>query len=412
MATITRYPSSCIANSGWSNSEINYVIDNDQTSGGSPYNSTASAFFSFDFSQIPADATIVNVVTTIKYEVQGTISYRICKDATSTTSYTSLQSSPTTVYSNNTNSKVRTDSFNSPQDVIDNLNNDIGILRNNRFCIRLYENKYFGGDIYYIRIDIEYTSTSTISTNVSPSNSGTVSGGGTYTDGDSVTLTATPATGYKFSKWQKDGVDDGETSATRTITVSGDATYTAVFVLKTYKITTEVTPAGGGAVSGGGTYSYGSTATLTATPATGYRFVKWQKGGADDGNTSTTRTITVKAKATYTAVFALNSYNITKTLSHATLSNSSTTIQHGSSYSSTVIADTNYAIDTVTVTMGGTDITSTAYSNGSISIASVTGNISITVTTTLVQLPEISSVSIAPNPVNAGQGLVLTVVFT
>ena len=36
----------------------------------------------------------------------------------------------------------------------------------------------------------------------------------------------------------------------------------------------------------------------------------------------------------------------------------------------------------VTVTMGGTDITSTAYSNGVISIASVTGNLVITVTET------------------------------
>jgi len=80
----------------------------------------------------------------------------------------------------------------------------------------------------------------------------------------------------------------------------------------------------------------------------------------------------VQSGGSYTATFVINTYNISKTLSHATLSNAATTIQHGSSYTSTVTADTDYALDAVTVTMGGTDITTTSYSNGTISIASVT----------------------------------------
>lgn len=44
--------------------------------------------------------------------------------------------------------------------------------------------------------------------------------------GKQVTLTATPNAGYKFVKWS-----DGNTSATRTITVTGKATYTAIFEL-------------------------------------------------------------------------------------------------------------------------------------------------------------------------------------
>lgn len=76
-------------------------------------------------------------------------------------------------------------------------------------------------------------------------------------------------------------------------------------------------------------------------------------------------------------------YNISKTLgSHAVMSNSATSILEGEAYSSTVGTDlATYSIQSVVVTMGGVDITSTAYSNGTISIASVTGNISITVTT-------------------------------
>lgn len=54
-----------------------------------------------------------------------------------------------------------------------------------------------------------------------------------------------------------------------------------------------------GSVTGGGTYAGGTTATLTATPNSGYHFVQWQ-----DGNTQNPRTITVTGDATYTATFA------------------------------------------------------------------------------------------------------------
>ena len=53
---------------------------------------------------------------------------------------------------------------------------------------------------------------------------GTVSGAGSYADGATATLTATPKEGYLFVKWQ-----DGNTDNPRTITVTADATYTAYF---------------------------------------------------------------------------------------------------------------------------------------------------------------------------------------
>ena len=56
---------------------------------------------------------------------------------------------------------------------------------------------------------------------------GTVSGSGTYTEGTEVTLIAKAKTGYVFSKWT-----DGNTSASRTITVSEAKQYVAVFVKK------------------------------------------------------------------------------------------------------------------------------------------------------------------------------------
>lgn len=122
---------------------------------------------------------------------------------------------------------------------------------------------------------------------------GSVSGGGTYEHGKTATLTATPATGYKFKQWS-----DGSTANPRTITVTADATYTAQFEKLTYNISATASPAEGGTISGAGVYSYGDTATLTATPATGYAFKQWS-----DGNTSASRSFTVTAAASYTAIF-------------------------------------------------------------------------------------------------------------
>ena len=53
---------------------------------------------------------------------------------------------------------------------------------------------------------------------------GTVTGGRQYYVGESATLKATAKSGYVFAGWE-----DGEKNATRTITVSSDATYTANF---------------------------------------------------------------------------------------------------------------------------------------------------------------------------------------
>ena len=70
--------------------------------------------------------------------------------------------------------------------------------------------------------------TFTITTAVTPSGSGTVTGGGTYAKGTSVELRAIANAGYEFSKWS-DGVIDNP----RSITVSGNKSYTAQFVAVT-----------------------------------------------------------------------------------------------------------------------------------------------------------------------------------
>ena len=64
---------------------------------------------------------------------------------------------------------------------------------------------------------------------------GTVAGSGTYVIGESVTLTAAPAEGYKFTGWS-----DGNNSSSRTITVNDNATYTATFESDSMKVTSKL----------------------------------------------------------------------------------------------------------------------------------------------------------------------------
>lgn len=73
-------------------------------------------------------------------------------------------------------------------------------------------------------------------------------------------------------------------------------------------------------------------------------------------------------------------YSVTTTLTNATVSGGAASVEAKQPYTATLSATSGYELKTVKITMGGTDITSSAYSNGTINIASVTGNIVITAT--------------------------------
>lgn len=105
---------------------------------------------------------------------------------------------------------------------------------------------------------------------------------------------------------------------------------------------------------------------------------------SSNGVTSKTITITVVDND---EPVTTTTYTVTNNLTNVTTSNSATSVDENSAYSATLTADTGYTLDTVTVTMGGEDITSTVYSDGVITIASVTGNISITCTATATEQP-------------------------
>ena len=77
-------------------------------------------------------------------------------------------------------------------------------------------------------------------------------------------------------------------------------------------------------------------------------------------------------------------YTITRNLSGVNSSNSSNSVIECNGYTTTLTLASGYQNMSVTVTMGGVDITSSALSDNVVSIASVTGNVVITATATQI----------------------------
>ena len=153
--------------------------------------------------------------------------------------------------------------------------------------------------------------TYTITVTADPTAGGSVTGAGGYGEGATATLTATANTGYTFINWTE-GNEVVSTNATYTFTVTGDRTLVANFSLNSYAISAVASPTAGGSVTGADTYNYGATATLTATPNTGYSFVNWTQGGVEV-STNPSYSFTVTEAADFVANFSLNSYQIMAT---------------------------------------------------------------------------------------------------
>lgn len=116
---------------------------------------------------------------------------------------------------------------------------------------------------------------------------GTLNSGDVVPSGGHVTVTATPATGYRVAGWMVDGSYTASTSDSYTWADSGltdNPNVTAVFEKSTYDVlfqssddsmgTVSATVAGAKIVSGQSAY-YGNELVFTASPADGYRVEYW-----------------------------------------------------------------------------------------------------------------------------------------
>ena len=169
-------------------------------------------------------------------------------------------------------------------------------------------------DTAFMAIFTEAVSTPTITVTVNDATMGSA----TYTlDGNTAVLTATPNEGYEFTGWS-----DGNTENPRTVTVTSDTAFVAIFTET--ETTPTITVTVNDATMGSATYTLdGNTAVLTATPNEGYEFTAW-----NDGNTENPRTVTVTSDTAFVAIFTETETTptITVTVNDATMGSATYTL--------------------------------------------------------------------------------------
>lgn len=214
-------------------------------------------------------------------------------------------------------------------------------------------------------------STYTINASADPANGGTISGAGTYTQGQTCTLIASANSGFAFLNWTENG-NVVSTNANYSFTVTGNRTLVAHFVANptNYTITVSANPSNGGTVTGGGTYQQGQQCTVIATANSNYTFIKWTENGTQV-STNPTYSFTVNSNRTLVAHFQNQPSQYTITLS-ANPTNGGT-VSGGGTYSQgqtcTVIANANPSYSFVNWTENGAQVsTNSTYS------FTVTGN--------------------------------------
>ncbi|WP_299439668.1 InlB B-repeat-containing protein [uncultured Aquimarina sp.] len=175
-----------------------------------------------------------------------------------------------------------------------------------------------------------------VTTNPNPTN-------GTYDDGISVTLTATPDAGYQFDGWSGDA--SGITNPL-TIIMDADKTVTAIFSQIHRTLTINTTGSGSVTPASGTTYNDGATATLTATPVAGWQFDGWS---GDASGITNPLTIIMDADKTVTATFSAIQRSLTINATNGAVSTNPNptkgTYDEGTSIILTATPDAGYQFD-------------------------------------------------------------------
>ena len=155
----------------------------------------------------------------------------------------------------------------------------------------------------------------TITLNASPAQGGTVSGQGSYTHGQTVSISATPNTGYSFVNWTENG-NVVSSQAEYSFTATQNRDLTAHFSIHTYTVSLTADPAGAGNLSGAGTYDHNANITVNAQANAGHTFVNWTENG-NVVSTNPQFSFNITSNRSFTANFSVNTYEIQATGSPA-----------------------------------------------------------------------------------------------
>jgi uncharacterized repeat protein (TIGR02543 family) len=124
--------------------------------------------------------------------------------------------------------------------------------------------------------------------NLTAGDGGSVSEGGTFSFGTEANIIATPNSGYSFVQWTGEGIENPNSSSTF-VSMTQNRSISAFFAVNSYDLSTSA--GNGGRVSEGGSFTFGSSAAITATPSMGYSFAGWTGNGVSDPTSPSTTVI-------------------------------------------------------------------------------------------------------------------------
>ena len=234
---------------------------------------------------------------------------------------------------------------------------------------------------------IPYTLTTSIigtccQVNVSPNQA-------SYRYGDTVTLTAIPASNWAFSNWMGDLSGNANPA---TITMNGNKNVMANFVQKTFTLGISYSGSGSGQILSNNTSTnhYGDVIQVTAVPSAGSSFSGWS--GDLTGN-SNPAYITLNANKAIMGSFTKNQYGVITNIvggGYVTLSPNQSTFDYGTSVQLTAIPNAGWTFSGWSGDLSG---------NTNPTSISITANKAITATFTQNQYVVVLGASGQGNPV-------------
>jgi membrane-bound inhibitor of C-type lysozyme len=140
---------------------------------------------------------------------------------------------------------------------------------------------------------------------------------GPYSYGTTLTITASAVTGSHFDAWS--GCDSVNANLCM-VTMTGNKSVSATFILNNYTLTASKTGSGSGTLSApglscidntcNGTYSFGSVITVSATADTGSHFENW---AGCDSTSNDLCVVSVAGNKSVSATFTLDTHTLTAT---------------------------------------------------------------------------------------------------
>ena len=225
---------------------------------------------------------------------------------------------------------------------------------------------------------------------------GVNTGSGAYAAGSVVTVSSVANAGFTFVNWTENGVV-ASTSSSFQFTIAANRTLVANYraiPASQFAVVLSSSPIAGGTTDGEGSYSAGTSVTISAVPNTGYTFANWtDKVTGVVASTSPNYTFALAGNRTFVANFLINTYTLTVNATNGTVTKNpdQTTYNHGTS-----------VVLTATPSAGYVFASWTGSATGNTNPLTVVMNSNKNITANFTLIPVVVVPPIGPGVVNLG----------